>query len=283
MNASKTFQERAILVKLSMSRWNPWKNDKAVSQEVEQLYHAQKKGKYRKPLLPEDEIKKLNTPFNEAYAHHIVVTVPWEDHGWRMLLSKEVFNYSEKMRAFESSCLKAAQHVFDNYDKFKELMKMYQNGLYKELDYPSLHELMRKFDFHVEFSPVPCGDDFRLDIEKEEMVRLTKSVEDRVGRSVVAAMKDPWDRLHKVIKHISVTLKDTDKHFKDTLISNAVSLVEVLPILNIAGDEKLEEMRREVEDSICTLHPDSLRSSNQLKEKTVKKADDLLDKMKGYL
>jgi hypothetical protein len=110
-----------------------------------------------------------------------------------------------------------------------------------------------KFGFRLVFSPVPESGDFRLDLPAQELDAVKKDYEDSFRDRLADAMKEPWDRLHKVLTGISAKLTDVEgeeeikKRYHDTLITNAQSLCSMLTHLNVANDPDLERARRDLE------------------------------------
>jgi len=76
---------------------------------------------------------------------------------------------------------------------------------------------------------------------------------------------------------------DDGGKFHDTLVENITELVNILPHLNVVGDEELEAMRREVEAKLTRFDPEVLRKSRKARKDTLKEAETILDKMKGFV
>ena len=74
--------------------------------------------------------------------------------------------------------------------------------------------------------------------------------------------------------------------FRDTMISNVRDLVDVVPRLNIFGDDRLAMLCQEVKDRIAHADPATLRPSpnfNPNVRRQVKRdADALMEKFAGY-
>jgi len=79
--------EKAMLVKLSVSQWTARKYDKKVSQEINDQYSAHDAGRYNKVLIAQEEIKKISKVASQARSFHYFNTLPWDDNGSRILPS----------------------------------------------------------------------------------------------------------------------------------------------------------------------------------------------------
>ena len=78
-------------------------------------------------------------------------------------------------------------------------------------------------------------------------------------------------------------LNDKDATFRDSLVGNIISLVQLLPKLNIAEDQELETMRQHIEAKLTKASPDELRNSRHIRRKVAKEASAILDAMSGYV
>ena len=80
-------------------------------------------------------------------------------------------------------------------------------------------------------------------------------------------MKEPWNRLHKLLVETSKKLTDVDgeegekRRYHDTLITNAQSLCAMLTHLNVAGDPKLEDARRQLEQTMVGTDIETIKES----------------------
>lgn len=274
--------EKAMLVKLSISIWTAKKEDKKVTQEVEKQYNAHDAGKYNKFLIAVEEIKKLNKIPNETRTFHYENTLPWTDEGFRILTADNYLPYTQKMREFKSKTEEAKRVFFDNYQAYVDEAQRRLNGLFNPADYPTITELEKKFSFDVSFTPLPDKADFRVNLQADETNRIKEEIETRLKSSIQNAINDLWERLYNVVKHASDKLNDKEAIFRDSLISNMINLVNLLPRLNLTNDSKLEEMRQEVENKLCQVTPGELREDEGLRKETARTCDDIVEKMSAY-
>ena len=79
------------------------------------------------------------------------------------------------------------------------------------------------------------------------------------------AMKEPWDRLHKLLSEMSTKLTERageeKRIYNNTLISNAEALCDILTHLNITKDPKLEQARQQLEATMVGANMDMLKES----------------------
>jgi hypothetical protein len=97
-----------------------------------------------------------------------------------------------------------------------------------------------------------------------------------------SAMQDVWKRLYDCAAKTHERLADPRNTFRDTLVDNARDLVRVLPSLNITNDPNLIAMAKELDDSLCRHHPETLRQPGVTRAETASKMADLMAKMGAF-
>jgi hypothetical protein len=280
----KQLEEKAMLVKLSISQWTARKYDKKISDEVADMKGADKDaGRYNKVLVAQEAIKEVNQVAMEARMFHYEQTLPWFDDGFRILTSKNYDNYMTKMRQFGEKFEIQTTKFTANYPALVEAARVKLNGMFNADDYPSIHEIKRKYRWSVDISPIPVAKDFRVGLAGGEVDRIAKEIEARLKEAQVMAMKDLWSRLHDVVSKMAEKLRDEGSIFRDSLVGNIADLVRLLPALNMNEDPELEAMRRKIESRLCSYNPQDLRESKRERSAAVKDADAILKAMAGYI
>jgi hypothetical protein len=280
---SQNLADKAMLVKLSISKWSARKHDKKVSKEVAQKYGTdQERGRYNKVLIAQEAIKKIGQAESAARTFHYDQTLPWKDDGARILPSANYLHYTQEIRRFKADFEAQVRAFIANYPDLIEDARRELNGLFDPADYPDLWKIDKKFAFEVEVDPLPTAADFRVNLQGEEVNRIKGEIEDRLGRAQADAMKDLFNRLHDVVKHMAEKLADKSAIFRDTLVTNIQELVDLLPRLNLTGDPRLEELRRDVADRLLGYGPEDLRKNQFARQETAQAANDILAAMAGY-
>jgi hypothetical protein len=99
-------------------------------------------------------------------------------------------------------------------------------------------------------------------------------------RKLAEAMREPWERLHKMLVGISEKLTDVDedgkKRYHDTLITNPIELCGLLTKLNVTNDPKLEEARRQLELAMVTADIEDIKEDADARSDLKSKVDDIL-------
>ena len=76
-------------------------------------------------------------------------------------------------------------------------------------------------------------------------------------------------------------LAQPDAIFRDSLVTNARDVVEVLGRLNVTGDPRLEAMRATVAADLTQYDPQELRDAPAIREQTAARASEILSAMQG--
>ena len=96
-------------------------------------------------------------------------------------------------------------------------------------------------------------------------------------------MKDAWDRLHECLSRMSERLDfadgETKKIFRDSLVDNAIELVDLLKSLNITKDPELETLRKKLEQAMFGVSAKELRDDGSLRKQVKSEVDSILSKI----
>lgn len=281
MNANLT--ETAMIANLSISQWTARKYDKGVSKKVEDEYNAHDAGRFNKILVAKEAINEIQKVASETRIFHYANTLPWSDNGDRILPAMNFYDYSDGIRERHEKFDEVVHKFIQSYPELKEDAKIRLNGMFKELDYPNVEEIKTKFNYIISFSPVPDSKDFRVSLKDDVIDKIKKEIDDRRTLLETNAMKDLWKRVYDTINHMIERLKDEKSIFRDSLISNVADICQLLPKLNIGNDENLIQMGKEIENKLLGVEPETLRKDKGTRKEICGTAEDILNKMKGYL
>lgn len=279
----QNLEEKAMLVRLSISQWSARKHDKTVTQKVEKEYNAQDSGRYNKVLIAKESIKEIKQAADKARGFHYDNTLPWNDLGDRILPAANFDIYRKEMSNLKNQFEAKVKTFLENYPDYVEQARLRLNGMFNEADYPKPQELGRRFNFDTFFDPLPKGEDFRVSIGDEEARLIQQEIEERLRYGQTAALKDLWSRLYNVVSCMTERLGDDKKTFRNSLVTNIQSLVKLLPRLNIGNDLSLDKARREIEAQLCQHAPQTLRESKALRQEVADKAESIKTAMSGYM
>ncbi len=271
-------QNNAMLVELNIRTWAARRMDKGVSEEVAaQKQAVRKAGNYNKHLLAgSDKIEQVNKVAAAARQFHYKHTLAWSDNGARILPVVAFASYTEKMRGFEAEFEGVVEEFVTEYPNLIVLAERDLGVMFNVNDYPAPETIKSKFGFSVSVMPIPASGDFRVDVGAEEMEILKNAYESRMECKVREAMEDAWRRLHECLTHMSDRLGGEKNIFRDSMVENALEMCELLKGLNITGDEKMENLRLQLEDSLHGVDPQDLRTDKGFRLEMKHRVDELL-------
>jgi hypothetical protein len=269
-----------MLADISISQWSMRKYDRKISNEITTQYNADSESaRLNKLLIAIDEGRKITQAAGEARTFHYTNTLPWTDEGKRILPSANFFDYVRELNVKKHKFWRIVESFWNKYDVLKEESKVKLGDLFKEEDYPPLEHLRSKYRFNISFVQIPDAKDFRVDLGTEAVNQIKLEIEQSVKDAERIAVKDMWERLHEAIQHIIDRLSSKDAIFRDTLIGNVIELTDLLPKLNFNNDPHLNDLCKELTQSICTIAPESIRKDASLRKATANKAGEIIKKV----
>src|ERR1700722_5603599 len=162
-------------------------------------------------------------------------------------------------------------------------------GLFREEDYPACNELVAKFSFATKVMPLPDAGDFRVVLGDEERDRIKRQITAAVEASLQVGSQELWQRLYEGVSHMAerltaykVTGEGVEHPFRDSIVTNLVKLVDVLPKLNVTNDPELERLTDQVHASLL-VDPKELRQSESVRAETAKTAAEIAQRMASYM
>lgn len=274
----------AVLVELNISVWPASKIDREVTAQVNTDAGAvrdaaqTKKNLFAGTSLRKD-IEKLAARVRLYHNQH---TLPWADKGERLLPTKLFMEYKQTINAYEQTFESMCQNFFSEYPRLVQEAQVNLGRLYKAEDYPDIGEVRLKFGFKRTVKPVPEAGDFRLDIPAADLVEMQEAFVHQQEEKLAEAMRAPWERLHTMLVSISEKLTDVDgedkRRYHDSLVTNPLELCELLTKLNVTGDPKLEEARRQLELTMLGVNIESIKEDAMTRSEVKSKVDSILKK-----
>lgn len=278
----------AVLASLNISVWPASKLDREVTDKVTADANANaNSGKFIKDLTAGSSLRKDIEKFAaHCRVRHLRFTLPWADKGERLLPTKLFLDYKAFINESEQRFNDLCQRFFADYPQLLANAPINLGKFYKAEDYPPLDEVQGRFGFRYVFSPLPDAGDFRLDVANEDREFLESKYAQAYETRLADAMREPWDRLHKMLTDMSIKLTDepdTDddkpkKRYHDTLVTNAQELCGLLTKLNITNDPKLEEARKQLEVTMLGADIEVIKESPAIRESMKSKVDAILGK-----
>mgnify|MGYP006277142355 CR=1 FL=1 len=271
----------SVLVELNISVWTANKLDRAETDKVTATNNAGSgAAKVHKNLMAGTSLRKDIANFAAiCRARHNSLTLPWADRGGRLLPTSLFMDYKTEFNAVRDKFNAMVDEFIDKYPALVQTAQNYMGNLFDPADYPDVNVVRNAFGFRLVFSPVPESNDFRLNVSASDLAELADQYEVNFASRMADAMKEPWDRLHKMLTGMSEKLTDQvgkDKRYHDSLVDNAVDLCGMLTHLNIAKDPKLEEARQQLEAALVGASMDMIKESPSVRADMKGKVDSIL-------
>ena len=274
----------AVLVELNISVWPASKIDREITDKVNSDAGAVRgASQTKKNLFAGTSLRKDISDFAaRVRLYHNKHTLPWADKGERMLPTALFMDYKQTMNGFEQTFNMMCDNFFIEYPRLVVEAPTNLGSMYKAEDYPDLEDVKLKFGFKRAVKPVPEAGDFRLDIPAYDLEEMRSEFVSQQDRKLADAMREPWKQLHEMLVGISAKLTDVDgdgkKRYHDTLISNPIELCGLLTKLNVTNDPKLEEARRQLEQTMLGADIDAIKESPEVRASMKSKVDAILSK-----
>jgi hypothetical protein len=285
-----TLSSRAMLCSLSIAQWSASKHDRQVSEEIAAHHGAQSDvGRYNKILIPKEALAEVRKIAGEARQEHYFITLPWDDNGYRVLPAAVYMEHTEMLREYAQRFMAAVEVFAAQFDQLVTDSRSRLGGLFRAEDYPTSKEIRDKFAFDTKVMPLPDANDFRVSLGNEEKDRIKRQITASVQASLTVASQELWQRMYEAVSHMAerlsaykATTEGVEHPFRDSIVTNLVKLVDVMPRLNVTGDPELERLTAQVRASLL-VDPAELRTSESVRTETAKKAARIAEQMAGYM
>ena len=274
----------AVLVSLNISCWPATKLDREITDQVTTNANANARaGKFMKDLFAGTSLRKdIEKKAAHIRAYHLKMTLPWADKGDRLLTTALFMEYKQWLNKEEREFNQLCDNFYAAYPQLLVDAPAQLGTMYRADDYPTLDEVRGRFAFRYKITPLPDSGDFRLDIPNTELQELRQTYEADFGNRLQEAMREPWERLHKLLQATSDKLTEVEgeekKRYHETLITNAQELCALLTKLNVTQDPKLEEARRQLELTMLGADIEAVRESPEVRSSIKSKVDAILGK-----
>lgn len=284
-NKSNMLNEKALIVNLSISQWTGKKNDKKVTQEINDL-HATKNdtGHFNKLLVKKESLAPIQKIMTKIRTFHYFNSLPWSNNNERLIPSSIYLEYVKEIGKLQKEYEEECNKFLNSYETLIEEAKDRLKEMFNFSDYPSKLELTDKFGMHTAFFPVPSTD-FRVVLDEEEIAKLKSSVEIEIQERLNIAAKDNWKRIKESLNNLKNGLNNKTEGkgsgFRDSLFTNLEEIVNTIPKLNITDDNNITEVIKEISE-IAKIDPNDARKNTSVKVDTIQKVDDVMNKFSSF-
>jgi hypothetical protein len=278
----------ALLVELNVSQWTARKLDRSTTDELVSNKHAQAKGAARvnKNLFAgRSELEVVGQHVTETRSFVYDNTLPWSDSGIRLLPSAKFMEFNAKLQQAEDKFHGLVTEFVTVYPSLITAQAMALGDMFNRNDYPQPTDIEHRFNFNVNYMPVPASGDFRVDIGNDAQEELRKKLSSLADERVEYAMKDIKGRLLEHLKRMSdrlsidyVSGEAKPRKFHDSLLDGAHDLCDLASSLNIINDPQLDDARKALKKAIGGIDVKDLRKDVGARNDVKTQVDDILSK-----
>ena len=281
----------AMLVSLRIAAWSGRLYDRQASTHVAVHHEASAAaGRYNKCLLPRTAFAAINSTMSAARTAHYAQSLPWDDQGSRLLPVANYEQYIELMDGLRERMVRERARFIEDYEDNIDKARLDLGKLFRIADYPSKEDLHGRFGLRYRIVPVPDADHFMAKLASDDTDRVKRDIESQIEERLHDAVGDLYRRLGEAVERVSDRLREDDEGkplvFRDSMIGNIRDLVDIVPRLNIFGDETLAQLCQQVKDRIAGVEPDALRPSKSFdpaaRASVKREADALKERFAGY-
>jgi hypothetical protein len=250
--------------------------------------HAQAKGAARvnKNLFAgRSELEVVGQHVTETRSFVYDNTLPWSDSGIRLLPSAKFMEFNAKLQQAEDKFYGLVTEFVTVYPSLITAQAMALGDMFNRNDYPNPNDIEHRFNFNVNYMPVPASGDFRVDIGNDAQEELRKKLSSLADERVEYAMKDIKGRLLEHLKRMSdrlsidyVSGEAKPRKFHDSLLDGAHDLCDLASSLNIINDPQLDDARKALKKAIGGIDVKDLRKDVGARNDVKTQVDDILSK-----
>jgi hypothetical protein len=256
---------------------------RATSQVISQNNARKGAANVSKKLIMSNAHDDLTKLVAQIRAFHREQTVPWGDLGDRLISNEALIDYRNNMAQLEDEFWDLAKRTEDEYPQAVAQAQLQQTGLgymFNENEYPSVEQLRHKFKFSLVFEAVPDVGDFRVDIGNQAASEMREQYKQVLADRINAVKQDLAERLLEPLQRMSKGLDYAEGEkptgFRDTLVDNVLSIVELMRTCNLSNDARLTDVQQQLRATLSGVTPDGLRRDPNLRARTKQNVDQII-------
>lgn len=276
-----TISSSALRVGLSISVPTMRKMDKRATSQVIAHNHARKgAANVSKKLIKSNAHDDMTKLVAQIRAFHRDETVPWGDLGDRLVSNQTLIDYRNNMAQLEDEFWDLSEQILAEYPQAVAQAQLQLGDMFNEAEYPSVEELRRKFKFALTFEAVPDVGDFRVDIGNQAAEEMREQYKQVLESRINSVKQDLAERLAEPLQRMSKGLDYAEGEkptgFRDTLVSNVLSIVELMRTCNLSNDVRITGIQKQLKQTLTGVTPDGLRRDPHLRAKTKQDVDKII-------
>lgn len=279
-----TIATETMTVNIRVGMWTGHRLDKEASREVTDLKGADSDAaRVNKHLVPKEMLNPMVSAASAMRNHLYKKTLPWKDNGDRLLVRKLFEEFmQEHSRLAEVFYTAVQKFIREDYPAARDQAEFRMGHLFNPADYPSPEAIKRKFYVHLEVDAVTEAGDFRVQLDEANLTAMRAEITRATEQRIATAMADVWERLADNMKNFS-KLVTGDAQFRRATMDNLIEIVDMLPALNITGDERLTYLGEEIKSALRGVEPADLRKDRAVRQEVSTEVGRIMEAMDGFM
>lgn len=195
------------------------------------------------------------------------MSLPFPETGIRLIRQDQIDVFNEQLHLLKEELDTAVQRLDEHYADLKAAACERLGSLYNAADYPV--SLQGMFQVTWDFPSVEPPDYLRQlnpEVYRQECERVAGRFDEAVQLAEAAFVEE----LRSLVSHLTERLSgQTDgkpKVFRDSAVENLTQFFERFRVLNVRGNEQLDELVGQCQQVVSAVEPQLLRDNQGLRE-----------------
>lgn len=276
-----------MIVHVEVNVWSATKQDKDISEEVTALKRADKDaGRFVKHLLAGDPTHKELLNFRQTVYNWVKrKTYDWAGPS-RYLPLASLQSFKSEFNQIEEQHKELLDKFVQRYPDIIANMAFKQGDMFDANEYPSVDEMRDRFRINLYITDVPTGD-FRNAIANDIAEDLKQHYQKETNDKIQEIMRDASVRLVDFIKRIANSCREVEPDANgkvrrpkvyETTLQQAKEHCNLLKDFNLTNDQRLEEMRVDLLNTIENITAEDIRDSDATRAHVKSEVDKIMSK-----
>lgn len=274
-------ENQALIVKLKIGGPRGSAPD---SEVAEKIIHDHGAGEgvasFSKRILPKEmwsEMTPITYGMRSFFYQH---TVAWGEDGGRLLAIGNFDWFRTRMEEMTLQFEDAKARMINDYSYWCQQAEKNLGTLYRPEDYQSLEQFKLSMYVNIEYEPVPTSNHLVVKLGQAQLSQVKKKLDQKNNERLRLASNDLYTRITAAIRTVADRLdpEKFDRGIRQSIIDDLSNIAELVPTLNVMGDDNLSKLCEEVRELIDGVSANELRpkdASNFNKDKS----DDLREQL----
>jgi hypothetical protein len=284
MTSIKTLADKALLFQVNISCFTGAKKDKQATRQViddNNVSKSENNVRVWKNLMKGTALNKVTSCAQKIRLNSYRLTAPWGE-GIRIC----------KVDQFQKIKMELEKNIREFYVAVDEAVADYQNmidadrvklgNLYNPSDYPSKAAFASSFSAKINVAQVEKSDFRNQVLSNEDIEEINNQIAERIKNNAVEVEKDLVGRVSEKLGHLLSRLT-TDGKFHSAAIDNVIEAVNEARALNIADNQKLDNLFDKIEESMGTLSAEQIREFNSAKSTAIIETKQCIEKVSDMM